>query len=48
MNTLVRAPAVRPPNGVVHDDANAAHQALLGAATTSHDGLDLGIIEVIR
>jgi hypothetical protein len=47
MNMLVRVPAVRQPNGV-HDDANAAHQALLGAATTSHNGLDLGIIEVIR
>ena len=47
MNTLVRVPAVRQPNGV-HDDANAAHQARLGAATTSHNRLDLGIIEVIR
>ena len=47
MNTLVRVPAVRQPNGV-HDDANAACQARLGAATTSHSRLDLGIIEVIR
>jgi hypothetical protein len=47
MNTLARVPAVRQPNGV-HDDANPAHQALLGASTTSHNRLDLGIIEVIR
>ena len=47
MNTLVRVPAVRQPNGV-HDDANAAHQARLGAATTGPNRLDLGIIEVTR